>query len=103
MTAARARSTSGSASQHRGRGSPTAGKGSMVRYSLLCVVLLGVAGPARASSWADGMFDELSRDFGSVPRGQILTHPFRLVNNTGHPVHITGVRVSCGCTAARAL
>jgi len=37
---------------------------------------------------ADGMFDEVSRDFGSVPRGQILTHPFRLVNNTGQPVQM---------------
>jgi len=49
------------------------------------------------------MFDELSRDFGSVPRGQILMHPFRVVNNTQQPVHISNVRVSCGCTSARAL
>lgn len=75
----------------------------MVRYTLLCVVLLGAAGRASAS-WADGMFDELSRDFGSVPRGQILTHPFRVYNNSGQPVHISNVRVSCGlCTSARAL
>ena len=74
----------------------------MLRYSLLCVALLAAVAPARASSWADGMFEELSRDFGSVPRGQILTHQFRLVNNTGAPVRITNVRVSCGCTAANA-
>src|SRR4051812_37913509 len=69
----------------------------MVRYSLMCVALLAAAGQARATSWADGMFDELSRDFGSVPRGQVLSHPFRLVNNTGSPVRTTNVRVSCGC------
>jgi hypothetical protein len=75
----------------------------MLRSSLLCLVLLGVVNPASATSWADGMFDELSRDFGSVPRGQQLTHPFRIVNNTGKPVRISSVRVSCGCVDARAL
>jgi hypothetical protein len=49
------------------------------------------------------MFTELSKDFGSVPRGPTLVHPFRLTNNTGSPVHISGVRVSCGCVNASAL
>jgi hypothetical protein len=49
------------------------------------------------------MFEEQNRDFGSVPRGPLLTHAFRLVNKTGSPVHIVGVRVSCGCTSAQAL
>jgi hypothetical protein len=49
------------------------------------------------------LFDEVSRDFGSVPRGPTLTHPFRLVNKTGQRVHIASVRVSCGCTSAQAL
>jgi hypothetical protein len=73
------------------------------RFSL--VVLLGLCATASASaSGADTFFDELSRDFGSVPRGPTLTHPFRLVNKTNQPVHITGVRVSCGlCTSAQAL
>ncbi len=75
----------------------------MLRYSVLSAVLLAAASPVHASSWADGMFDELSKDFGSVPHGTVAVHPFRLVNNTGSPVRITNVRVSCGCTAARAL
>ena len=75
----------------------------MLRYSLFCAVLLAAAGPVRASSWADGLFDELSKDFGSVPRGTVAVHPFRLVNNTSGPVQISSVRVSCGCTSARAL
>jgi hypothetical protein len=49
------------------------------------------------------MFDELSRDFGSVPHGHMATHPFRVVNRTGNTVHISNVRVSCGCTSAQAL
>jgi hypothetical protein len=63
---------------------------------------LVTAGSATAS-WADGMFESLTRDFGSVPRGAILVHAFRLTNNTGSHVTISSVRVSCGCTTAHAL
>ncbi|MCI0456937.1 MAG: DUF1573 domain-containing protein [Gemmataceae bacterium] len=75
----------------------------MFRYTL--VIVLGLCAARSASaSWADGLFDELSRDFGSVPRGPTLTHPFRLVNRTGAPLHISSVRVSCSaCVSARAL
>jgi hypothetical protein len=69
------------------------------------VLLAGIwaAAPAAAASWADAMFDELSKDFGSVPRGPTLKHPFRVVNKTGAPVNISSVRVSCGCVTATAL
>src|SRR5262245_53147067 len=46
------------------------------------------------------MFEELVKDFGTVPRGPTLTHSFRFTNSTGQPVHISGVRVSCGCVSA---
>jgi hypothetical protein len=50
------------------------------------------------------MFDESSKDFGSVPRGQLLSHPFAIKNNTGQTVTISGVRVSCNlCTSATVL
>lgn len=75
----------------------------MFRFSLVCLVGFGLTGSAGAASWADAMFTELSKDFGSVPRGPTLTHPFRLVNNTGRVVSIASVRVSCGCTTATAL
>jgi hypothetical protein len=74
----------------------------MFRYSLVLAVSALAAGTASAS-WADKMFDELSKDFGSVPRGPTLTHYFRLVNNTKETVTISGVRVSCNCTTASAL
>jgi hypothetical protein len=48
------------------------------------------------------MFEERSKDFGSVPRGPLLSHSFRFTNKTQQPVHISGVRVSCGCVAASA-
>src|SRR5947209_15447601 len=72
----------------------------MLRHSLVVLVGLWITLPASAAPWADGMFDELSKDFESVPRGPTLTHPFRLVNNTGRDVNITGIRVSCGCVSA---
>ena len=74
----------------------------MFRFSLMLLLALGVAGPASAS-WADALFEELSRDFGSVPRGPTLTHSFRLTNNTDQPLHIAGVRVSCGCVTPTVL
>jgi hypothetical protein len=75
----------------------------MFRFSLVLLVGLGVAGKASAS-WADGLFDELSRDFGSVARGPTLSHPFRVVNKTKGNVRISNVRVSCNrCSSATAL
>jgi hypothetical protein len=71
----------------------------MLRYSLGLMVGLWAAGLASAS-WADAMFDDLSRDFGSVPRGPTLTHTFRLTNKTAQPLHVASVRVSCGCVTA---
>jgi Protein of unknown function (DUF1573) len=75
----------------------------MLRYSFAMVLVFSLSGTASAATWAESMFDELSRDFGAVPRGPTLVYPFRVVNRTGATVQITNVRVSCGCTTARAL
>jgi hypothetical protein len=74
----------------------------MVRHALVLTAFLGFAGAAPAATWADGMFDSLSHDFGTVPRGPIVTHYFQVTNNTGQLVHIASVRVSCGCLSASA-
>lgn len=74
----------------------------MLRYCLVSFMLLAAANHA-AAGWADSLFDELSRDFGSVPHGQVVNHPFRIVNNTKETVRIGEVRVSCGCVSARAI
>src|SRR5688572_11836249 len=75
----------------------------MRRYLLILVVGLLSTSSAWADGWADGLFDGLSKDFGSVPHGQTVSHTFRIVNNTGSPLRIAGVRVSCGCVTAQAL
>ena len=75
---------------------------SILRYGLVLALGFAWVGTASASNWADSLFDELSRDFGTVPHGPTLTHPFRIVNKTNATVQIASVRVSCGCTTARA-
>jgi Protein of unknown function (DUF1573)/HEAT repeats len=56
------------------------------------------------AGWAEGLFEELTFDFGAVPRGQQLTHSFRVVNNTKNSVLIRSVRPSgCSSVSARAL
>src|SRR5688572_31913915 len=76
----------------------------MFRHSLLLAAFLGITTVAHAQTKMDALFDELQRDFGSVPRGPDLTHPFRIVNTTKQTVRISGVRVSCGvCSTAHAL
>jgi hypothetical protein len=79
-----------------------AGTGTMLRYSFVFAVGLLTAGSAGASTWAEGLFGELSKDFGSVPRGPAQKHDFRVFNNTRSPVNISSVRVSCGCVSASA-
>jgi len=75
----------------------------MLRYSLVLVAALSAAESASASTWAQGLFDETSKDFGSVPRGPLLTHHFRVVNRTKQPVNISSVRPSCGCVTVTAM
>jgi hypothetical protein len=74
----------------------------MFRFCFVVLVGLAATSPVAAAAWADAMFDELSKDFGSVPRGPVLSHPFRITNTTGAPVRIANIRVSCGCTTATA-
>src|SRR5262245_47523937 len=74
----------------------------MLRYSLVLIAGFWVAGSAGAATWADGLFDELSKDFGSVQRGPAQKHNFRVVNKTKQAVNISSVRVSCGCLTAYA-
>ena len=75
----------------------------MFRYQLVVLSGLYLAGHVAASSWTERLFEQTHQDFGAVPRGQTLTHSFRIVNQTGSRVHVASVRVSCGCTTAKAL
>ncbi|MCY2947969.1 MAG: DUF1573 domain-containing protein [Planctomycetota bacterium] len=73
----------------------------MHRLCLAILAGLALACPASASSWADGLFDDLNKDFGSVPRGPVLQHNFVIKNTTAQTVTFGAVRVSCGCTSTQ--
>ena len=48
------------------------------------------------------LFRETGHDFGPVPRGAKLRHPFVLTNRLAEPITILDIRASCGCTTGRA-
>jgi hypothetical protein len=68
------------------------------------LLVAAAAGTARAGdkSWSDTLFAERQHDFGPVPRGAKVRHPFVLTNNTQTPIQILNLRVSCGCTSGKA-
>jgi hypothetical protein len=72
----------------------------MVRSSLVVMAALAAVAPAPAATWAESLFDELKKDFGSVPQGPTVQHHFRITNNTKNAVAISSVKVSCGCVTA---
>lgn len=70
--------------------------------AVLGVVSLGIVVEARAGNWADSLFSERGINFGAVPRGAKVRHPFVLTNRLREPVNILDVHASCGCTTGRA-
>ncbi|MGL6075697.1 MAG: DUF1573 domain-containing protein [Fimbriiglobus sp.] len=54
-----------------------------------------------SSSWASDLFLEKEKDFGTSPRGPILTHQFPVKNTTNEVVVLSNARVSCGCVSAQ--
>src|SRR5690606_791404 len=73
----------------------------MLRLMLAGAAALVMA-PAAPAQPTDSMFRERVKDFGTVPRGPVLKHYFYLTNTADQPLHIGGVRVSCGCVTASA-
>lgn len=71
---------------------------------LAVVALASIASGARAqSAWADKLFaGETTHDFGTVARGSLLKHSFKMTNIYKVPLDITNLRVSCGCVKAEA-
>jgi hypothetical protein len=66
------------------------------------VLVMGGSARAESQSWPDGLFSERSHDFGPVPRGGVVRHPFVLTNRLAVPITILNLRVSCGCTSGTA-
>ena len=55
---------------------------------------------AAASAAAFEYFPETSKDFGTTPRGPVLTHYFPVKNTSNQTVYLGSPRVSCGCVSA---
>jgi hypothetical protein len=75
---------------------PEGEKGIMLRHLLGVVVVFAVVTPSEAAPYVT----EVSKDFGSVPKGIELIHSFRFTNTNNSTMTITGVRTSCGCATA---
>jgi hypothetical protein len=73
----------------------------MTRLLLGVICSLGAAGTVQAG--ARDYFSEFAKDFGTTPRGPVLTHYFTIKNTTNQTVQIGQPRVSCGCVSAQIL
>jgi hypothetical protein len=63
--------------------------------------LIGLALGWGTAAEARVIFEETSKDFGSVPYGKTLIHRFKMTNGYNQPLHVASIRTSCGvCTKA---
>jgi len=60
-----------------------------------------VASANDANKWAVDLFEKTTHDFGTVARGADTTYRLKLKNIYKEAVHISNVRVTCGCTAGQ--
>ncbi|HEY2158772.1 MAG TPA: DUF1573 domain-containing protein [Isosphaeraceae bacterium] len=74
----------------------------LVGLALAAWAAATATGADRPGGWSEGLFAERQHDFGPVPRGAKVRHPFVLTNTTAGPVSILNLRVSCGCTSGKA-
>ena len=72
---------------------------SLIRGLLLLVLLL-----AAVPTWAAPklVVEHPEHDFGVIYQGERVPHSFKFSNQGEHPLTVTKVRSSCGCTAALA-
>lgn len=74
----------------------------MHRHLIVAVAATSLWAMACARTQAQQpLFDEITHEFGSWPRGTTLTHQFKLTNTTKSPLHVSGLRTSCVCSTAQ--
>lgn len=73
----------------------------MIRYLSAMTATLVLAGFASAAGIE--FFLEQAKDFGTSPRGPVLTHYFTVKNTTNQTMILGTPRVSCGCVSANTL
>ncbi|MCS6976858.1 MAG: DUF1573 domain-containing protein [Gemmatales bacterium] len=72
----------------------------MLRHLLVVSSVALSLGAFPAGLFAQQLLDSVSKDFGSVPRGTLLTHQFKLANSSNQPLHVASIRTSCTCISA---
>lgn len=73
----------------------------MRRQLLSLFAMLTVVAAAQAG--ASEYFSEHVKDFGTTPRGPVLTHYFTITNTSKNTITLGQPRVSCGCVSASLL
>jgi hypothetical protein len=71
------------------------------RFFLAAAALCLVTSASQAAGGE--LFPEHAKDFGTSPRGPVLTHYFPVKNTTDGPITLGQPRVSCGCVSASVL
>ena len=75
-----------------------------VKIAFACLALLycgSLSAQEESLSWAEKMFEKRTHDFGVVARGAEVRYRFKLTNLYKETIHISDVRTTCGCTAAK--
>jgi hypothetical protein len=70
----------------------------MYSQAFAATVIVITASVAQAVSPSAALFKTTSHDFGTVARAAKTEFRFELTNPFDQPIHIAGVRASCGCT-----
>ena len=65
-----------------------------------CLLYSAASAQAQELSWASKMFEKQSLDLGVVARGADVSYRLKFTNTNLQPVHVAGVRSSCGCAHA---
>ena len=73
----------------------------IVAVLALLMISTSTYAASQSTEWALKMFEEKSHDFGVVARGSDTRHRIQIKNIYKETIHITDVRTSCGCTAAK--
>ncbi|VAX38584.1 hypothetical protein MNBD_PLANCTO02-2040 [hydrothermal vent metagenome] len=72
------------------------------RGLLVCLIVFGcLPYTLHAQQWAEKMFSATKHDFGTVAQGSKAQHRIIITNLYKEDVHISNVRTTCGCTAAK--
>jgi hypothetical protein len=65
--------------------------------AVFCVLITGTSAFAGASDY----FSELTKDFGTTPKGPILTHNFKITNKSNQTITMGTPRIQCGCVSVQ--